>query len=388
MPAERLAVYDLPDAVLRFGLADLWWSHLESEVRHRNWPIPATGYPGKIVDQSYQPVSRQPTGANLIMIQMESVDPWVIEADVRDRPVMPFLRSLQERAMVFRQIFAQHSGGGSSDAELATMLSLLPLTTHSGLLTAQWNLVDPLPRHLASNGYTTVAMHANRATYFNRDLAYPRLGFQQFLSEEHYQGEARGWQSKDEAFLAQSIDVLSSLPEPFFTLLITMQSHGPFTNHDRWPEVDPGPGHHRLMRDYMQCMKEVDRALELFFSELDTRGLLERSVVVLYGDHSSQVGDISPLRKEQIPLLVLAPGHVALEVERLGSHLDLAPTVLDLLGVNEPASWLGTSLLCSGSGKVLFNDLNEIEVRGGSLVVHRAEDRMPFMLYSAWLLDQ
>ena len=390
-PRDRHAVYGLPEAVLRFGLADLWWSQIEAEWKHLRFPIPEAPYPGKIdrgIAQSAGEIEdRRPTGANLIMIQMESVDPWVVEAEVNGRAVMPFLRSLRERALVFDRFYAQHSGGGSSDAELASMLSLLPLSTHSGLLTARWDRVRPLPRYLAEQGYTTVALHANRATYFNRDLAYPNLGFGQFLSASSFSGDARGWHSRDTAFFAQSAEILEDIPEPYMALLITMQCHGPFTNHAESPVFDPGPGHSQLVRDYLQCMAEADHALEKFTRRIETLGLTDRSVMVLYGDHDSQVKELSLHEKEKVPLLIVAPGLESGRSERLGSQLDLGPTVLDLLGLDEPDGWLGSSLLASGAGRVLFNDLTTIDKRDGVFRSNRAEDMMPFMLYSASLLD-
>lgn len=390
-PSDRHAVYGLPGAVLRFGLADLWWSQIEAEWRKHRHPIPDTPYPGKIADQpartETEAVQRRPTRANLIMVQMESVDPWVVEAEVDGRAVMPFLRSMQRRALVFERIYAQHSGGGSSDAELATLLSLLPLSTHSGLLTADWDRVQPLPRHLAANDYSTVALHANRATYFNRDLAYPNLGFQSFYSASSFDGAARGWGSRDAAFFAQSAVILESTPEPFMALLITMQCHGPFTNHEPDAGIDPGPTRPRLLRDYLQCMASFDRALDDLCRRLDGSGLTERSIMVFFGDHDSQVRKRPLTEKEKIPLFIAAPGLATGRSDRLGSHLDLGPTVLDLLGLEEPDGWLGTSLLAPGPGRVLFNDLTVIDVVDGNVRSRRASENMPFMLYSARLLD-
>lgn len=387
VPAERLAVYGLPDAVLRFGFGDLWWTQLRSEINHLRWLNPAAAYPGKTSEDAAPVDEVRPLGLNLIMVQMESVEQWAIDAEVRERPVMPFLQKLQSEALVFKHVFAHHSGGGSSDAELASLLSLLPLATHSGLLTADWDRVNPLPRHLAAHGYLTVAMHANRATYFNRDLAYPEMGFDTFLSSADYGGAARGWSSRDEAFLTQSLEKMRTLPEPFFALVITMQSHGPFTNHDRRPAADPGPGHDRLERDYLQCMAEVDGALELFVAGLEALGLLHRSVVMLYGDHSAQVADHRVADKEVVPLMVLAPGRESSAIDRVGSHLDLAPTALDLLGLSEPEGWIGSSLLAPGQGVALFNDLSEIRLEEGRLVSMQAEGRLPYLLYSASILD-
>jgi phosphoglycerol transferase MdoB-like AlkP superfamily enzyme len=106
---------------------------------------------------------------------------------------------------------------------------------------------------------------------------------------------------------------------------------------------------------------------------LRARGLLDRSVVVVYGDHQSFLGRhylgpllgirewgahhyLSVIRK--VPLLVRLPhGERAGIRELAGGHLDIAPTLLALLGVQDPRSvMLGRDLTLGDQGLVVFRD--------------------------------
>jgi phosphoglycerol transferase MdoB-like AlkP superfamily enzyme len=309
---------------------------------------------------------------NVLLVQVESLDPWAIDAEVQGAPVMPFLRTLRERALVFASFFPQHRGGGSSDAELACLTSLLPLASHSGFMTFDASRVTTLANVLNEDGYTTVALHANVGSYFNRGPAYAGLGFDRFYDRAAFSGEAAGWSSKDSAFFRQSLELLEPLPQPWLAYLITMQSHGPFTNHDLEDTALPFTSEHsRLTRDYLLTMHEVDAALATLIEGIEGRRWLEHTIVLIFADHTSQVGpDDGPSRAlgERIPMYVLAPDVPAGISHKVGSHLDLGPTILHLLGHPRPERWLGTSLLASGPGSTV------VTVRGTPVVLVNGPD--------------
>jgi arylsulfatase A-like enzyme len=98
---------------------------------------------------------------------------------------------------------------------------------------------------------------------------------------------------------------------------------------------------------------------------LRARGLERETVVVLVGDHGQAFGQHQgnfghTLRiyeeNVRVPLVISAPGAVPgpVRVPGLASHLDVTPTVLDLLGVAPDAGHQGLSLLRGGREKVYF----------------------------------
>lgn len=378
----------------RHGFVPIFAAQLLDELGPRP---PAVPWPGPLNADGCRQRTFPPVRPDIFIAQVESLDPWVIEYEHEGQPVMPFVRELRHRALVFPNFFSQHRGGGTADAELACLAGLLPLGSHSGFLTADYASIVSLPHILATAGYFTCAMHANAGSYFYRNVAFRRLGFHEFFDRSAYTGEAAGWYSRDLAFVAQSLAILDRLPRPVFAYLITMQSHGPFDNHaptNRFAsESDP------LRRDYLAVMAEVDMALAELAQGLDRRGRWANAVVAIFGDHQSGVappsgaGSSEGGARDRIPLLVCAPGLEPGTSPKVGSPLDLGPTLLHLIGAPPIAYSLGTSLLDEGVGRVLLAAngtlvlLRNREPGSPDLVVeHDLARYRPFLDYSERVL--
>lgn len=341
----------------RHGFLPILAAQLRDELHPRPARLP---WPGPINTDTCRVQSFERRLCNVLVLQVESLDPWVIDFDVDGKPVMPFLRSLRQRCLAFANYFSQHRGGGSADAELACLTGLLPLGSHTGFLTADFSRILSLPQILATAGYYTCALHANAGSYFYRKPAYRRLGFCDFFDREAFRDEAAGWRSQDRAFFRQSLDILEHAPRPYFAYLITMQSHGPFDNHaptHRFDRLAFDP----LLRDYLSVMAEVDEALALLVGELERRGEWGSTIFVLFGDHPSGVhppggrDEVWPALSGRIPLLLSAPALASGVSHKVGSPLDLGPTLLHLAGLPDLAFSLGTSLLDEGIGRALLS---------------------------------
>ena len=157
------------------------------------------------------------------------------------------------------------------------------------------------------------------------------------------------------------VPILEDLPRPFFAFLITLGLHHPFEAFpQRHKVLDVGELRDAPLGNYLHAMHYVDRALATFVAELEKRGMLSDTVVAFYGDHEAGFGldrrmlalagdttsDQSALfRLRRVPFLVLAPGVSAdADVAVVGGQVDIAPTLLHLLGVARPVSFLGGPL--------------------------------------------
>lgn len=150
-----------------------------------------------------------------------------------------------------------------------------------------------LPRQLAELGYETTAMHPNLATNYNREVAYPALGFDAFLSDEDFEGEE--WFHSgvsDEATFDRILEILEAGDAPQLVYDLTMQNHSPY-DQNNLGEVEQyafdglDQGGREQLSEYLACIEETDRALAEFLAALEE---LERPVVVLFlGDHNSYV---------------------------------------------------------------------------------------------------
>lgn len=328
-------------------------------------------------------------GANVVLIQVESLQQWVIGARVNGAEVTPFLNSLREKALYFPYLFDDTEQGRSSDGEFTTLNSQYPLTEGAVAFRREANHFVALPGVLKQHGYATLSAHPFERGFWNRAVLHPRYGFDRMLfRRELGPGEVIGWGLADGVFFSRVAPALAALPRPFFAMLITLGLHHPFDQFpDRHKVLDVGALKNTPLGNYIHAMHYFDASLAGLIADLEREGLLSNTVVALYGDHESGLGSGREVREIagvgawtpatnamlwRIPFFVLLPGGApAGERPVAGSHVDIAPTLLDLLGVPRPVCFMGASLLGERPFPALIR--GGAAVAGGLLFVARGD---------------
>lgn len=327
--------------------------------------VPANRHRQGIQAGRASPAYRRGRRPNIITIQVESLDYEIVHYRVNGKAVMPFLAALAGRSLRGEHFFAQHLAGGSSDAELSTLTSLLPDVRLAGFMYGDFRAAETLPAMLKRHDYYAAAMHANTGAFYNREQTYCGMGFDRFDDAAHFSGAATGWHASDAAFFQQVLGKLSGIPHPYYLHLVTMQSHGPYENHQE-RTFFPDTKHLNLFEHYIESMHAVDTALQDFVEGLTELHAPEDLVIVMYGDHSAtedppflyngrRNGEICQQDQcayfgERVPLIITGGGLAPHAIAKVGSHVDLAPTILDLLDIPPSDQWVGTSLLDAGPG--------------------------------------
>ena len=313
-------------------------------------------------------------GANLILIQVESLQQWVVGAKVRGAEITPFLNSLREKALYFPFVFDQTGQGRSSDGEFAVLNSQHALDRGAVAFRRTHNHFVALPEVLREHGYHTLSAHPFEKGFWNRGVLHPRWGFEKMLfKDELGPGEVIGWGLSDGAFFDRMVDQLRLRQEPYFAFLITLGLHHPFAEFpDRHEVLDVGELKDTPLGNYIHAMHYFDASLADFIADLDRYGELANTVVALYGDHESglEIDDkLVPLtgqrvwdpslvvRLRRVPFFVILPGmRFHAEVRVVGGQVDIAPTLLALLGLTPPAAFVGTPLDPARAPFAVLND--------------------------------
>jgi Phosphoglycerol transferase and related proteins, alkaline phosphatase superfamily len=211
--------------------------------------------------------------------------------------------------------------------------------------------------------------------------AHRNYGFERsYFSETFDQTERIGMGLSDASFFRQMLPRLTGQRQPFMAYLVTLSTHFPFRLPaelaDSSLAVPPGT----LVGAYLQSVHQFDRALGEFLAGLEDRGLLDQSVLVLYGDHAA-FGDEAELGallaryggyperqpgfdvrywqvEKRLPLIIHLPHDAAAGVRSgSGGHLDIAPTLMALLGISQPhMAAMGRDLTAEGNSLVVFRD--------------------------------
>ncbi|MDD4909625.1 MAG: LTA synthase family protein [Candidatus Omnitrophica bacterium] len=308
-------------------------------------------------------------GKNLLLIQVESLEQFVIGKKINGQEVTPFLNRLSEEALYYPYIFDQTADGTSSDADFCVLNSLHPLNRGAVVFRRPYNHFVALPRLLKDAGYTTFSAQAIVRDTWNMAVVYPRYGIEHSLFlEEMGEGELLGRRFADHIFLSRMVRDLEKLRRPFFAFLATIISHYPFDNiPDEYKSLDLGKIEGTMLGDYLHCMYYEDKCIGQFLRDLKSAGLLKDTVVVIYGDHRARlpvnadllqfaVPDAEALSEQmleaglsRVPLFIRIPGDNPKGIMPVvGGHVDIAPTLLHLLGIERPRCFIGNSLIGTG----------------------------------------
>ncbi|MEH7380936.1 LTA synthase family protein [Bacillus sp. JJ1533] len=291
-------------------------------------------------------------GKNIVLITLESTQNFVINQKVNGEEVTPFLNELIGESFYFNKIYDQTAQGKTSDAEFMIDTSLYPLASGSVFVRKPENIYYSLPHILKEKeGYYAATFHGNVDTFWNRDVMYKALGYDQFFSKEDYvvtEENAVNYGIKDIPFFTQSVEHMKNIPEPYYAKFLTLTNHFPFLLDEEDMLIDPADTKEDVVNRYVTTVRYLDKAIETFFDQLKAEGLYEDTMFVLVGDHygiSEKYHDglnelldeedtlSNQVKHQQIPLIVHVPGQEGETIPTQGGEIDIRPTLLHLLGI-------------------------------------------------------
>jgi phosphoglycerol transferase MdoB-like AlkP superfamily enzyme len=303
-------------------------------------------------------------GLNLVMVQVESLQGFVIGLEVEGREVTPYLNRWRDDALWFTNVTDQTAQGRSSDSELATQVSLMPASGGAAAFRFSGNQFTGLAGIAGEHGYTTLSAVPYDGSFWNRRTTHRAYGFSQSLFVDDFAaGEAVGWGLSDRDFLDQAVDRLAALQQPFVASLLTLSLHHPFEGFPEHLEVlDVGRWRGTPFGSYLHTMRFFDESLVGFMAGLERAGLADSTVIVIWGDHDAGFewrADIASAMgathdsegwylSQEVPLFIRVPGRNDLRGERdlPAGHVDVAPTLLALLGIDPSTyAFVGRNLL-------------------------------------------
>lgn len=309
---------------------------------------------------------------NVIVVQLESFQASVIGQKVAGQELTPHLNRLKDETLYFPNFYHQTHEGRTSDAEFLTLTSMYPVKSGSVYTQYGDNDFDGLPAHLQRYGYNTAAMHAYDKTFWNRDVFYNNIGIDKFYSEEDFTDDEKiGMALNDKDFLAESTAYAAGLEEPFFAFMVALTSHTPYEFPEDLEKLDLSGYEDDLVKGYYHTVHYVDEAVGEMVGQLKEEGLWDDSIIVFYGDHDSglthqgtelaiDAGAVNTVDLFEldhgVPLFIKVPGVDTGDInDSVGGQIDIAPTILDLIGI-DPPYMLGNSLLDGEDNITVFRN--------------------------------
>lgn len=302
-------------------------------------------------------------GSNVLMVQVESLQTFMLGQTIGGKEITPVLNGLIRESAYFSNFYHQTAQGRTSDADFAVNCSLQPMKSGSVFIQYASHDYACLPEQLKNEGYSTNVFHPYQGGFWNRNIMYKNMKYDQFYSMKHYELDERlGWSLGDKSFYRQSMDIIADLPQPFHAFLISLTSHHPYKLPVAEKLLNTEELDDTIMGDYLQVIHYADAALGQLVDRLKAEGLWNKTIFVLYGDHDNSIQDWelykrfmkdtgNNMEREQliksVPMLIHLPdGAYTGTYDKAGGQLDMTPTIMHLLGLSTSEShWLGTPLL-------------------------------------------
>ena len=179
-------------------------------------------------------------GKNVIVIHFESMMTQNMSLSFNNKELTPNLNKLASEGLFFSNYYPQVSVGTSSDTEFTFNTSLLPASTGTVFVNYWKRTYEAMPSIFASKGYYTASMHANNASFWNRNVMHQTLGYKRFYSKEDYKVTDKntiGMGLSDKDFFKQSVSKIKKISEKnsnYFLTLITLSNHTPWDDEDSY----------------------------------------------------------------------------------------------------------------------------------------------------------
>ena len=311
-------------------------------------------------------------GKNLIFLLAEGFNMIAVDPELT-----PTLYKLSHEGFVFNNfyspVFLSTTGG-----EFQATTGLIPTQS----ILSDWKKYEPTISYALGNaftplGYTANGYHNWTYTYYSRQKTMKTLGF------TSYMGCGNGMEDLIScSWLPSDVDMINAtLPlyqnnEPFVTYYVTVSGHAPYAynstgNSIALKNID-------LVRDlpysnnvkaYLATQIELDRALESLINGLDEAGILEDTVIALVGDHYpytltiDEVNELSDYERDEIvevnrsSFILWNSEMETVEVDKVGSQIDVLPTLLNLFGVEYDSRLIvGKDILSDAPGLAIFSN--------------------------------
>ena len=318
---------------------------------------------------------------NLIVLVGESFSSLAIREDLT-----PNLYKLYKEGFQFDNFYTPIFPVSTADGEYITDTSLIPKEGVWSFLRVAGNYMPySYANVFEKQGYSSNAYHNHTATYYERDKYIETMGYNSYLAvgtglEDRM--DTSNWPNSDYEMVKTTVDDYIN-NEKFMAYYMTVSGHMNYTKignmmvYRNWDQVKDLPYSNKA-KGYLAANIELDKAVGELLSRLEQAGKLEDTVIVISGDHypyGLTLGEINELstferddkfEKFRMPFLIWSGSMKgSIKVEKIGSSLDVLPTVLNLFGAEFDSRLLmGRDILSDSDPIVIFSDRSFITDKG------------------------
>lgn len=306
---------------------------------------------------------------NLVYIMVEAFDFMAI-----DEQLTPTLYKMSQDGFYFDHFFSPQYSCATGESEFIGLTSLIPRTgicspntyTNNTYKTSIFNLFN-------EEGYFSSSYHNYSDKFYQRTELHVNLGSTKFYNNDDLEIKTlKGWPS-DVNLMEEAFKVYGN-QEKFFSYIITSSTHFPYdidsTLGNRYIEQISAiyPDLPMNVMRYKSKAMELDKSIETLMNLLDAQGILDDTVIILYGDHfplktEKQVfldyGDPYQNRSQGfnmniLPMIIYNTEVKGSQISKVSSTFDLVPTIANLFDLDyDPRFYFGVDIFDTTQERVV-----------------------------------
>lgn len=298
---------------------------------------------------------------NVVFVVMESFTGFLVKSVGGKYDLAPEFDALAKEGILFVNCYA--TGERTVQGLEASLTSFPPLPGVSIVRRpeAAAGGFSTLGHVLEKRGYTTRFYYGGDGLFDQMRGFFQNNGFQDFVEEADFKDPVfvSEWGVSDEDLFAKAnaeFEKFHAEGKPFFASLLTVSLHSPWEYPDG--RIAALPKNFEVPAGYeyaeLNNFRYADYTIGKFIRDAKKLSYFDDTLFVFVGDHGVHLRrrDLIPSEEYQVPALFLAPKHLTPErIERVTSQLDLAPTILGILGGKYESPFFGEDVLRAREGE-------------------------------------
>ena len=299
---------------------------------------------------------------NLIVIMLESVNDIII-----NKEDYPNFYKMYSEGWHWKNNYSPRNSCSTGNNEMSGMTSLFSIYNTCTANNYRKNTYFEAIFNLFNNkNYYTFSAHDYTEHYYYRNEIHTNMGSSAYYGADklgiEYSNVYKNWAS-DEDFMNKVLELIDNVDnDRFMTWLTTVSSHQPYyyssIEGDKYLSLYEDRDIRTDLKRYKSKLKILDNALGILLDGLEKKGILDDTVIVMYGDHypyglsTDTINTVLDYdtnvdyENERVPFVIYNTDIDSKEFDSYTSYINILPTIANLFDLDyDPRLYMGNDLL-------------------------------------------
>lgn len=291
---------------------------------------------------------------NIVIVLLESWSAKFINSKFENKIITPNFNGLIKEGIYFNKFFA--TGGRTSNGLLSSLTGIPDRYGQSVLHFSESNSkLGSIAKVLYPHSYSSIFMTGSDLNFENIKPHIEKWGFQKIIDEKVIASENKYpkgiWGYDDSVGLPIFLEELDKMNSPFVATYLTISTHHPYKVPEKKFEIFDSS---TKDFEYLNTLHYADFAIGEFIYEAKKKNFFENTIFFFLSDHTHH-RFLNPYEDRNIPFLIYSPNKIKPSINsKIGTQLDLIPTILHFIGKDVEFSAMGKNLFSEGKNFSYF----------------------------------